>query len=94
MHAQLLSHVWLFCDPMDGTLPGSSLHGILWARILGVGCHFLLQGTLPNPGKKPISLESPAWVGRFFTTKLPGKLFQEHGMQIYNLYTYQPLIHT
>ena len=22
------------CDPMDGSLPGSSVHGILWARIL------------------------------------------------------------
>ena len=23
-----------FCDPMDGSLPGSSVHGILQARIL------------------------------------------------------------
>ena len=30
----------------------------------GVGCHFLLQGNLPNPGIKP---ESPALAGRFFT---------------------------
>ena len=27
------SHVWL-CDPMDCSLPGSSVHGILQARIL------------------------------------------------------------
>ena len=26
----------------------------------GVGCHFLLQGNLPNPGIKPASLEAPA----------------------------------
>ena len=31
---QLLSHVQLFCDPMDCSPPGSSVHGILQARIL------------------------------------------------------------
>ena len=33
----MLSHfspVWLFCNPMDCSLPGSSVHGILHARIL------------------------------------------------------------
>ena len=25
-----------------------------------VGCHFLLQGNLPNPEMKPVSLTSPA----------------------------------
>ena len=28
-----LSHVW-FCDPMDCSLPGSSVHGIFQARVL------------------------------------------------------------
>ena len=31
------------CDPMDCSSPGSSVHGILQARTLGVGCHFFLQ---------------------------------------------------
>ena len=31
------------CDPIDGSLPGSPTPGILQARTLGVGCHFLLQ---------------------------------------------------
>ena len=40
------------CDPIDCSLPGSSVHGICQARVLewgasafsaGVGCHFLLQ---------------------------------------------------
>ena len=31
----LLSCVWLVCDPMDCSLQGSSVHGILQARILG-----------------------------------------------------------
>ena len=35
------------CDPMDYSPPGSSLPGILQARILG-GCHFPLQGTFPT----------------------------------------------
>ena len=31
---QSLSHVQLFCDPMDYSPPGSSVHGISWERIL------------------------------------------------------------
>ena len=44
-----LSHVQL-CDPMDYNLPGSSVHGILQARILEwvVAIPFI-QGNLPNP---------------------------------------------
>jgi len=30
-------------DPMDCSLPGSSVHGIFQARVLGMGCHRLLQ---------------------------------------------------
>ena len=32
--AQSISQVWLFCDPMDCSPPGSSVHGILQARVL------------------------------------------------------------
>ena len=40
------------CDSMDCSLPGSSVHGILQARILGwVAIPF--SGDLPNPGTKP-----------------------------------------
>ena len=38
----------------------------------GVGCHFLLQGDLPDPGIEPAS---PALAGRFFITVPPGKPF-------------------
>ena len=34
------------CNPLDGSLPGSSIHGILQARTR-VGCHFLLRGSSP-----------------------------------------------
>ena len=39
------------CDPMDCSLPGSSIHGIL--QNPGVGCHFLFQGIFPTQGSKP-----------------------------------------
>ena len=38
------------CDPMDGSLPGSSVHGILQARIVEWVCHFLLQGIFQTQG--------------------------------------------
>ena len=38
------------CDTVDCCPPGSSVHGILQARILGVGCHSLLQGIFPTQG--------------------------------------------
>ena len=39
------------CHPMDYSLPGSSDHGILQARILAwVGLPFPLPGDLPNAG--------------------------------------------
>ena len=41
------------CNPVDCSPPGSSIHGILQARVLG--CHFFLQGNLPDPGMEPRS---------------------------------------
>ena len=52
------------CDPMDCSLPGSSVHGIFQARVLicpwdfpgkstRVDCHFLLQGIFPTQGLNP-----------------------------------------
>ena len=40
-------------DPMDRSPPGSSVHGILQARMLEWGCHALLQGILPVQGSNP-----------------------------------------
>ena len=34
----------ILCDPLDCSSPGSSVHGLLQARITGVACHFLLEG--------------------------------------------------
>ena len=40
-------------DPMDCRLPGSSVHGDSPGKNTGVGCHALLQGTLPTQGLNP-----------------------------------------
>ena len=55
------------CDPIDCILPGSSIRGILQARILEWGCHALLQGIFPTQVSN-LCLTSPALAGRFFTT--------------------------
>ena len=44
------------CDPMDCSLPSSSVHEDFPGKNTGVGCHALLRGGLPNPGIKPRSL--------------------------------------
>ena len=59
------SCTWLFATPWTG-LPGSSVHGILQARILErVAMPF---SDLPNPGVKPVSLFSLALSGTFCTS--------------------------
>ena len=55
------------CDPMNCSLPGSSVHGILQARILE-WVAMPSSGDLPDPGIEPTSLTSPALAGGFFTT--------------------------
>ena len=57
------------CDPLDCSLPGSSVHGIFPGKNTEVGCHTLLQGIFPIPGiETPSSLTSPTLAGGFFTT--------------------------
>ena len=60
------SHVWL-CDPMGCSLWGSSVHGILQARILE-WVPISSSGDVPDPGIEPASLTFPALAGKFFTT--------------------------
>ena len=39
VHAKSLKSCPTHCDPMDCSLPGSSVHGILWTKILsGLPC--------------------------------------------------------
>ena len=74
------------CDPTDcrGPLssPRSSVHGILQARMLEVGCHFLLQGIFLTKGSNPHLLR--LHVGRhMFTTMPPGKEPSGHPQDIW-----------
>ena len=62
------------CNPMDCSLPGSSVHSIFPARIWS-RLPFPPLGDLPNPGIKPESPLSAALVRGFFYHWAPGKPF-------------------
>ena len=55
------------CDPMDYRPPGSSVGGVLQARILK-GLPFPPPGDLPDSGIKAVSLMWPSLTDGFFTT--------------------------
>ena len=79
--------LWCVCAQSCPTLQPHGLQGApalqesarllcLWnfpGKNTGVGCHFFLQGNLPDPGVEPMSLVSPALADGFFTTLPPGK---------------------
>ena len=67
MHAKSLQSCLTLCNPMNWSPSGSSVHGILQARIQS-GLPFPSPGDLPNPGIKPVSLLFAVLAGRFFTT--------------------------
>ena len=63
------SPVQLCATPMDCSSPGSSVCGVLQARILEwIAMPFSRGSSRPDPGVKPESLTSPELAGRFFTT--------------------------
>ena len=68
------------CDPMDYSLPGSSVHGIIQARMghFLSGSPFPTPGDLLNPGIKPTSLTNPALAGRLFITSITLKACVPH----------------
>ena len=69
-NSQLLNSAVLFlvtqslltlCDPVDYTLPGSSVHGDSPGKNTGVSCHALLQGIFPTQGLNP-GLPYSRWI--------------------------------
>ena len=50
LDAQSCPTLW---DPMDGSLPGSSVHGVSPGKNTGVGCHVLLQEIFTMQGSNP-----------------------------------------
>ena len=43
----------ILCEPMEWSLPGSSVHGISLSKNTGAGCHFLLHGIFLTQGLDP-----------------------------------------
>ena len=68
MHAKSLQPCLTLCNPMDCSLSGFSVHGILQARILEWVAMPSPPGDIPNPEIELASLLSPALASRFFTT--------------------------
>ena len=58
------------CDPTSCSLPGSSVHGILHARILEL---IAISSSRGSSWPRDQTCPPPALTGRFFTTKSPGK---------------------
>ena len=73
------------CAPMDGSPPGSSVLGILQARILD-GLPFPSPGDLPNPGIEPASSTSPVLQADYWPGKLQrySRALECQGIQFYN----------
>ena len=66
------SHILLFATRWNP--PGSSVHGILQARILQWGALPFSKGSL-QPGFEPMSLMSPALAGGFFMPSFTWEYF-------------------
>ena len=66
----LVTQSWpTLCSPIDSTLPDSSVHGILQARILD-WVAILFPRDLPDPGVEP---RAPTWQADSLPSEPPGK---------------------
>ena len=71
-----------FCDPMDCSPPGSSVHGDSPGKKTAVGCHALLQEIFPTQGSNP-GLPHCRWI-------LYQLSHQGRPMYSYTIYKYKP----
>ena len=69
---KLLQLCLTLCDPMDCSLPDSSVYEDSPRKNTGVGCYFLLEGIFLAQGLNPC-LVSPALIGGFFTASATWK---------------------
>ena len=81
MSAKLLQSCLTFCDPMGCSPTGSSVHGVLQARVVEWGAIFPLQGIFPTQGSNPHLLHLLHWQAGPLPLAPPGKLH----IQIYVL---------
>ena len=78
MGAKLLRSCLTLCDPMNCSLAGSFVHGIIQARVLewvALPLEDPPPGDLLDPGIKPTSLTSPVLAGGFFTTSATWEVY-------------------
>ena len=75
--AKLLQSCPTLCDPTDGSPPGSPVPGILQARTLEWGCHFLLQCMEVKSLSRVRLLETP-WTAAHQAPSSMGFFRQEH----------------
>ena len=69
----------ILCDPLDCSPPGSSVHGISWARILErVAIFFSRESSRPRDG-----IHVSCFTGRFCTTEPPRKPLEPISLNIY-----------
>ena len=63
------------CDPVNCSLPGSSIHGNSPGKITGMDCHALLQGIFPTQGSNPgfPHCRFPTLQADSFLSEPPGK---------------------
>ena len=61
VHVKSLQSCPILCNPVDCTLSGSSVQGILQGKKTGMGCHALLQESFPGQGSNPHLLYLLHW---------------------------------
>ena len=73
VHAEFLQLCRTLCDPMDFSLPGSSVHGDSPGKNTGVGCHALLQRIFLTQGSNLHLLCLLHWQASSLPLALPEK---------------------
>ena len=89
VHAKLLQSCLTFCDPVNCSLPGLSVHGNSPGKNTGVGCHASSRGSSQPRDESCVSCNSFI-AGGFFTTEPPGKP-NSIGRGLLKAYTLFPL---
>ena len=73
VHVKSLKSCSTLCDPMDCSLPGSSVHGILQPRILELVVTPSSRGSSQPMGSNPHILTLPNWQAGSLLPAPPGK---------------------
>ena len=89
VHAKSLQSCLTLFDSMDYSSPGSSVYGILQARILEWTAMPSSRGS-SQPTVEPMSLPSPALAGGFFTTNTTWEALMQKPLETLALVFHPP----